>query len=169
MVHAGLATILDWLPPLLILLGVIVLAILVTIGIRSHMALHSSSPPAADERLARDIEAMRDELVETVRTLAAQVESRARELESLLNEADDRLAMLNDSLGEVPSPSKPSTPPSPAGAAPAKGSGGATGSDPLRAAVYELADAGLSPLQIARRLNEQVGKVELILALRPTV
>ncbi len=38
--------------------------------------------------------------------------------------------------------------------------------DPLTANVYELADRGRSPLEIARYLDEQVGKVELILALR---
>lgn len=32
--------------------------------------------------------------------------------------------------------------------------------------VYELADAGEAPVAIARDLNEQVGKIELILALR---
>ncbi len=38
--------------------------------------------------------------------------------------------------------------------------------DPLAASVYELADRGCTPLEIARNLDEQVGKVELILALR---
>ncbi len=38
--------------------------------------------------------------------------------------------------------------------------------DPLTKQVYSLADAGRSPLNIARDLNEQVGKIELILALR---
>lgn len=38
--------------------------------------------------------------------------------------------------------------------------------DPLSASVYELADRGRSPVEIAQQLDEQVGKVELILALR---
>lgn len=38
--------------------------------------------------------------------------------------------------------------------------------DPLTANVYELADRGRTPVEIARNLDEQVGKVELILALR---
>jgi hypothetical protein len=38
--------------------------------------------------------------------------------------------------------------------------------DPLTAAVYQLADDGHQPVQIAQQLDEQVGKVELILALR---
>jgi len=38
--------------------------------------------------------------------------------------------------------------------------------DPLVRSVHELADAGLAPIEIAHRLDEQVGKVDLILALR---
>jgi uncharacterized membrane-anchored protein YhcB (DUF1043 family) len=38
--------------------------------------------------------------------------------------------------------------------------------DPLTLQVYALADSGRTPVAIARDLNEQVGKVELILALR---
>jgi len=38
--------------------------------------------------------------------------------------------------------------------------------DPTTASVYQLADAGLSPVEIAQRMDEQIGKVELILALR---
>jgi hypothetical protein len=38
--------------------------------------------------------------------------------------------------------------------------------DPLTRSVYEHADTGLSALEIAQQLDEQVGKVELILALR---
>lgn len=40
--------------------------------------------------------------------------------------------------------------------------------DPLTRSVYQLADAGLVATDIAGRLNEHVGKVELILALRQT-
>ncbi len=39
-------------------------------------------------------------------------------------------------------------------------------SDPLAMQIYELADQGHSPVGIAQQLDEQVGKVELILALR---
>jgi len=38
--------------------------------------------------------------------------------------------------------------------------------DPLRDEVLRLADEGLPPVEIACKLNEQIGKVELILALR---
>ena len=42
-----------------------------------------------------------------------------------------------------------------------------TGPDPLTGEIYRLADQGMPAVEIARRLNQHVGKVELILALRP--
>lgn len=38
--------------------------------------------------------------------------------------------------------------------------------DTLTRSIYALADAGSDPLEIAKQLDEHVGKVELILALR---
>lgn len=43
---------------------------------------------------------------------------------------------------------------------------GAARLDPLTRTVYELADEGKTAVQIARQLDEHLGKVELILALR---
>ena len=40
--------------------------------------------------------------------------------------------------------------------------------DPLAKSVYSFADQGLDPAAIAAKLNEHVGKIELILALRAT-
>jgi hypothetical protein len=38
--------------------------------------------------------------------------------------------------------------------------------DALRRAIYALADGGRSPVEISRELDEHIGKIELILALR---
>ena len=40
--------------------------------------------------------------------------------------------------------------------------------DPLARSVYQLADEGMEPTQIAQQLDEHIGKIELILALRAT-
>jgi hypothetical protein len=40
------------------------------------------------------------------------------------------------------------------------------GPDPVTAEIYRLNDQGLSPMDIARKLGQHLGKVELILALR---
>lgn len=61
-------------------------------------------------------------------------------------------------------PDPDSSPTRPAANGPAPGSS----DDPLTRSIYELADAGKAAQQIAAELNEHVGKVELILALRRT-
>jgi DNA-directed RNA polymerase specialized sigma24 family protein len=183
MVPTGLATIFDWLSPVLVVFGVVVIALMLVIAIRSQAAVRgweSSASVTSDERRTRDVESMRDDLLETVRSLASQLENRVHELETLLEEADQRLALLNESLATTigphaaPSPGAPAPPAPPASpAAPAARAADwapALASieelDPLRRAIFDMADAGRTPLEIARALNEQVGKVELILALR---
>jgi hypothetical protein len=42
-----------------------------------------------------------------------------------------------------------------------------SGPDPLTGEIYRLSDQGMPAIEIARRMNQHVGKVELILALRP--
>lgn len=84
---------------------------------------------------------------------------------------EDRLAAIELSLGEVsrqldriekrlasarPKPAPPQAPPQrlePEG-------------DPVVRQIYQLADEGMGSLEIARKLNQHRGKVELILALR---
>lgn len=81
--------------------------------------------------------------------LAGQMERQAARLERLLGEADARirqLERLNAGQGRTV-PRDPAV-------------------DPLNQQVYELSDEGLPPVEIARQLNQQTGKVELILALR---
>jgi hypothetical protein len=53
-------------------------------------------------------------------------------------------------------------------AATAQPHGGAAGNDPeaLAQQIYRLSDAGLTPSEIAQRLGQHTGKVELIIALR---
>jgi len=135
------------------------------------------------------------EMADIVRELAARLENRAARVEALLDQADERIAQLESRLGasvrpwehpplaspdapdDAPPASNPDHPRAPdaddlwhpAGAAehvredrhPADAR-----RDPLHAEVYELFDGGHSPLEIARRLEQQVGTIELILALR---
>ena len=117
-------------------------------------------------------------LLDTAQRLSAQLDVKAERLEQLIREADERLS----ALGAAPS-------------APVHlddglddgrdhGSTAAAGPDlvtdetrdeprepqrmmdPLISAVYELADEGRPVVEIARELDEQIGKVDLILALR---
>ena len=96
------------------------------------------------------------ELVELSRRLLAQIDARSAHLESLIEDADRRIERLQRlSSDAVPRAERD-------GSAPAS-----VGADPVSRDVYELADEGLGPVEIARRLDQHVGAVELILALRP--
>ncbi len=115
-----------------------------------------------------------------VRDLAARLETRAARLEALLDQADERIENLearlaagavSNHVAEARMPAEPRrAAPEPASdpwaetdEGPAKPN---ASDDPLHQEVYELADGGQSPLDIARRLDQQVGTIELILALR---
>lgn len=139
----------------------------------------SAAAPKRDQ-LAGDIE-------ELTRLCAAQLDKRAARIESLLERADvaiARLEELGDDLAESASAEgqtrlgvrrvrhgggarRAESGASISSDSPGAGAGkGATEVDPLAREVYQLADSGKSPVEIASALEEQVGKVELILALR---
>ncbi len=86
------------------------------------------------------------ELNHITRDLIAQLDRRAADLESLIAAADERIATLR---------SLPATP-----------SMLVEPKDPLHARIHALADAGRSPIDIARETGCPTGQVELILALR---
>lgn len=91
-------------------------------------------------------------------------DERLDEIAASLREVIRRLDHMEKRLARLDASSKT------AGHAPA-GSAGArpkehAGTDPTYRRIYALADEGLTPVDIARRLNQHRGKVELILALR---
>ena len=108
-----------------------------------------------------------------VRDLAARLETRAARLEALLDQADERIEKLEarlaagaatNHLAQKPQGAEPAS--DPWAEDDASATKPRTSDDPLHQEVYELADDGQSPLDIARRLDQQVGTIELILALR---
>jgi len=109
--------------------------------------------------------------VEDARRLAAALDNKAERLEQLLAEAEDRIARLEQMLSTHESSEPVASEQSPIGdesaARPARMHDASDiPADPLTRSVYELADEGHNSVEIARRLDEQVGKIELILALR---
>ena len=165
----------QWLPALLLSVGIIILLLLWTISLRGRAARKHEeyqTPREHIERIkaghrSRDAEQTQAaEIVSSLTELAARLENKAERLEQLLEQADARIARLNQAVSQR-APDAEKRPPSiapklerespPAPVEP---------SDPLIRAVYELDEAGHSPVEIAQRLEEQVGKVELILALR---
>ena len=124
----------------------------------------------------RDMSNLLVELSEMARQMTAQLDTRAAKLELLLKEADERIAILRS--GEPIRRQNGHHP-----LADSSASGDAEGVivearaagiaalpepkiDPRHAPVYDLADEGLSPPEIARQLGRPSGEVELILALR---
>ncbi len=142
-------------------------AIFMTFSIRRKIAKRNAARPTARElveqmknhprMLASDTHAFNAKLEETARRLSGQLDNKARRLEILIGEADQRIAALGASAAPATQPAARHAP------APSNGEHQA---DELTRAVYEQADAGRTALEIAQQLDEQVGKVELILALR---
>jgi len=119
--------------------------------------------PGAREAL----ESLMADSEELTRRLAAILDNKAARLESLLERAEraaSRLERAAGGAGDEPEPER-------GGSAAHRREGnalrtGAATADPVSREIYSLADEGLPPVEIARRLEEHVGKVELILALR---
>jgi hypothetical protein len=112
---------------------------------------------------------------ELVDLLCQRLDDRASRIESLLAEADAAIARL-EAMRAAPAPESPRPAKSacvqreqhepPVAEVVARGPVEPTTSDPLCTSVYSLADSGADPVAIAKQLDEHIGKVQLILALR---
>lgn len=130
---------------------------------RERFGAGAAATPAGEANPARDME-------ELAERLSAQLDAKADRLERLIARAETRIVELQAGLAAARSPStqvepKPEpraegraaarapVPPEPAG-------------PPQHARVLELADRGLSAVEIARTLEMPTGQVQLILNLR---
>ncbi|HNQ22251.1 MAG TPA: hypothetical protein PKK06_04070 [Phycisphaerae bacterium] len=121
----------------------------------------------AEQRQRQDLDQAVLQLDELARQVSALLDTKYAKVEAVLREADRRIAQLNALLQASPGPRRldltlDAEPPdalSPVEAPP-------RGEDPRQAAVYRLADEGKSATEIARQVDQPVGEVELILALR---
>jgi hypothetical protein len=102
------------------------------------------------------------ELRQLTEELASILDAKSQHLESLIAQADQRLTML-DKATRSTLPRRDQRP-----AAPAAPTGGAVSpaAPSPHAQIHELADAGVSIVEIARRTGKATGTVELILNLR---
>jgi len=154
---------------LLLAAGLLLLSLALLSRLRRRR-LVGQSQPTAREKIERDrqLRAMRGDLEqvmvqveELARQFSAKLDAKTIALERLLREAEAKIHEMK-ALGKGRSESGPGDP------RPGSGVSGAGegGGDPLARSVYALADEGLTSAQIAQRLEEHVGKVELILSLR---
>jgi hypothetical protein len=128
---------------------------------------------AQQRAVERDMQHLLVEYEQMIRNMTAGLDTRAAKLELLISEADEKLAALRAATAAAADGLN--TPGAPVHArAPANGLVGpaaapplaSSGPDPRHAEVYALADEGLSPRDVARKLGRPNGEIELILALR---
>ena len=121
------------------------------------------------------------ELSEMARQITAQLDTRTTKLALMIDDADEKAAMLQrliDQCQATPAPPPPAAPP-PASPDPTPSTPEppatdfepslalANEADARHQQVYALADQGQSAGDIARAIDRPHGEVELILALRP--
>lgn len=115
-------------------------------------ALQNRTAEAAE--ITRELTALIDNRSERLEILIQQADERIARLERLSQEAEERLTPRHAEMREQVR-------------SPAGGSGSSTlASEALKQQIYDLADQGHASGEIAQRLNQHAGKVELILALR---
>jgi len=155
-------------PTLLMVAGVVLVIIVVMINMRQRQSHRNSEHLAPREKIERakqthamrgDLRQMMVELEDLTRRFSAQLDAKSRRIETLIDQADQTIARLEQLNGQnTASPSEPESKPEP--------QPDPVEVDPLARQIYQLADSGENSIQIAKKLDEQVGKVELILALR---
>lgn len=171
----------QFLPGALLAFGVLVL-VMVTIrllrrNLSKNAPANTGSPKERIEQIRAEAsarpptETFQADAEELTRRLAAILDNKAARLELLIEEADDRLAKLDRANLGASVRTRPVEPdagafrtappePTPVAATPPPAS------NPTHRQIYELADSGLGPVEIAQRLDQPIGQVELILNLR---
>jgi len=171
-----LAALFDFSDPTSLMLpaGVLLITMWLMFRLRRKRA-QSLMQPTAHEQLERnrqargmrgDLEQVMVEVEQLARRFSAQLDAKSMHLSKLIEQADERIAELKRLEGETPPPPPPpdmeAEPSQPQPRDPLE----PESESELAQSVYRLADAGNDPIEIARSLNEHVGKIELILALR---
>jgi hypothetical protein len=162
---------------------------------RDPMAKTPGSASLSQQRsVEREMSNLLVELSEMTRQLSAQLDTRSAKLEELMRQADQKITELRtlgflpanpDVMPPPPAPGASHSPPAadgasdyplarlgliPADAAGVPSRGGAatdrSQADARNAQIYAFIDQGLTPQEIAQRLGQLTGEVELILKLR---
>jgi seryl-tRNA synthetase len=173
---SDLSSNLSWTLPFL---GVVLITVSLMMGIRKRRRRSHAKGTARDrveelkqhQAVRGDFEQLMVEVEQLSKRFGAQLDAKTVQMERLIEEAEQKIAELkqleqarqatNQSSVTQASSSKPQATASTA-------TESSTPDDTLKRSVCGLADQGHDPIEIARRLNEHVGKVELILALRKT-
>lgn len=180
-----------WLPAL----GVLLITMSMMMGLRKRRRRPSANVSARDhvdelrqkQAVRGDLEQLMIEVEQLAKRFGTQLDAKTMQMERLIDEANlkiEELKQLEQARRDVESirPPVPPVPPVPPETPeppdfPVTSESSPTPSTPnpqsptdpdaeLKYKVCGLADAGHDPIEIAKQLDEHVGKVELILALR---
>ena len=126
---------------------------------------------AQQRAVERDMQHLLVEYEKMIRNMTAGLDTRAAKLETLIREADEKLAALRAANAAAVQGTNGSSPAPPAAFgplfSPASAEGGTSAtSDPRVAEIYALADQGLSVRDVARRVGIPHGEIELMLNVR---
>jgi hypothetical protein len=115
--------------------------------------------PGSKEQMRRDLESLIAELEQLSRKISAEIDTRFAKLEAAMHDADRRIAALHRLTKQGAAQGGQSPLPREAGPVSDR-------PEDRYTLIYELADVGFSPVEIARDLGRTPGEVELILNLR---
>jgi len=125
----------------------------------------SATPPQTQADMQEDMQELLVQLQELSRDINAQMDTRFARLESAIRDADDRIDALEKLIrraGNLP-PVDLAVDDSASSAADGSSSAGPA---PKKTLIYQLFDAGKTPVEIAQQIGGNTGEIELILALR---
>ncbi|MCP4251637.1 MAG: hypothetical protein GY778_31760 [bacterium] len=163
---------------IVLILVILVITALMLVSTRRRLRESRNSPKAyAREQIARlrdehavvsDMEEVMARLEQVAREVQARIDTRFAKLESVIRDADQRIDRLERLIRRADGdPEVDITIDDTETAAPAPSPASAPSTDDAQhAAVYDLADAGQSPVEIAEQTGQSTGEIELILALR---
>lgn len=118
-----------------------------------------------EESLVQEMEEVMARLEDVASDVQARIDTRFAKLESVLGDADERIDRLERLLRRCQG--QPAIDLTVSETADPPGEPDDDGADGARhRLIYDLADAGRTPVQIAQQTDQSTGEVELILALR---
>lgn len=159
----------DWLVGALSGAGVTLVSVTLLLRWFRKRRAHEDDTPQNRDPYAKhraEIERLMVDAQELTRVCSAQLDNRLDRLERLLHRADQITEPKPQPRATAPASRPVEVSPEPAQRRHPPASFAMPDVDPLSSQVYALSDEGFPAVEIAQRLDEQVGKVELILALR---
>jgi uncharacterized membrane-anchored protein YhcB (DUF1043 family) len=131
-------------------------------------------PLARQREVEEQMNTLLVELSQMARQITSQLDTRAMKLETLIKDADERLAALQAAKNSVAPDSGVKSDDHASGdevaelhAPPQQAASPMIAVEARHQEVYTMADEGRSPSEIAKIVQRPAGEVELILALRP--